>query len=216
MQRATPGDGRRRSIEIRDALLRLRNSKRGMKKINQVLRVDPLAWRVTRRYYCLDGENRISQEKLSEVYRISRYQLMYKIRTVCCFLGVPGAYTKDAQCGVRMLKKRIRRSEENRKWFADLGLREVRLPKGLRANFHDVYRYVLRVWRLNRLEFDTLETKERDILIERFGLKDGVSKTREVLGEKYNCSAEWIRRLEEQALIKVKRVYHSELMEASH
>ena len=49
-----------------------------------------------------------------------------------------------------------------------------------------------------------LKPKEKDIIIERFGLEDGMPKTLEQVGEKYNVSRERIRQQEARAIRQLK------------
>lgn len=54
------------------------------------------------------------------------------------------------------------------------------------------------------LVLDTLNSREKDIIEQRFGLKDGVEKTLEQVGEKYNLTRERIRQIEAKALRKLR------------
>ena len=51
---------------------------------------------------------------------------------------------------------------------------------------------------------DTLGTRERDVLEQRFGLKDGYSRTLEEVGRQFNVTRERIRQIEAKALRKMR------------
>ena len=51
---------------------------------------------------------------------------------------------------------------------------------------------------------DSLKEKEKNILIDRYGLDDGKFKTLEVIGKKYNITRERVRQIESKALRKLK------------
>jgi len=58
-----------------------------------------------------------------------------------------------------------------------------------------------------RRMLDQLSQKERDVLIMRYGLDDdGVKKTLEEIGARYNVSRERIRQIENRALSKLKKI----------
>jgi len=50
----------------------------------------------------------------------------------------------------------------------------------------------------------TLKEREQDVLVERFGLTDGIYKTLEQVGMKYNVTRERIRQIESQAIKKLR------------
>ena len=52
---------------------------------------------------------------------------------------------------------------------------------------------------------DTLNPREKDIIIKRFGLIDGQSRTLEEIGNDYNVTRERIRQIEQKSLAKLKR-----------
>ena len=58
-----------------------------------------------------------------------------------------------------------------------------------------------------RKMLDQLSQKERDVLIMRYGLDDdGVKKTLEEIGARYNVSRERIRQIENRAISKLKKL----------
>ena len=58
-----------------------------------------------------------------------------------------------------------------------------------------------------RKMLDQLSPKERDVLIMRYGLDDdGVKKTLEEIGARYNVSRERIRQIENRAISKLKKI----------
>ena len=54
--------------------------------------------------------------------------------------------------------------------------------------------------------------KEKDIILERFGFKDGVPKTLEEVGDIYGVTRERIRQIESKGLRKLKNSYKSKLL----
>lgn len=58
--------------------------------------------------------------------------------------------------------------------------------------------------RILRDVLDTLKPKERDILILRFGLDDGKTRTLEEIGQQYGVTRERIRQIEEKAIRRLR------------
>lgn len=68
--------------------------------------------------------------------------------------------------------------------------------------FEDVYRYTMRVTIENVLE--TLKTRERQVICERYGRSDGIEKTLEAIGPSIKITRERIRQVEAKALRKLR------------
>lgn len=58
-----------------------------------------------------------------------------------------------------------------------------------------------------------LDNRERMVLVDRFGLEDGVPKTLVEVGEKISRSESTVRRIEKQALKKLRRTRPMKLIE---
>ena len=53
---------------------------------------------------------------------------------------------------------------------------------------------------------DRLKESEREILIQRYGLVDGIPRTLEEIGKDFNLTRERIRQIESEAIIKLRRI----------
>lgn len=64
------------------------------------------------------------------------------------------------------------------------------------------------------LVLETLTQREKDIIEQRFGLKDGVEKTLEQVGVKYNVTRERIRQIEAKAFRKLRHPSRSQKLKS--
>lgn len=63
---------------------------------------------------------------------------------------------------------------------------------------------------LNACKTHLLTEKEYDVLMRRYGLKDGICETLDEVGKHYGITRERVRQLEQRAIQKIKRRYNNE------
>jgi RNA polymerase primary sigma factor len=56
---------------------------------------------------------------------------------------------------------------------------------------------------------DQLGEREREVLVMRFGLKDGITRTLEDVGKQFNVTRERVRQIEAKALRKLRHPLRS-------
>lgn len=84
----------------------------------------------------------------------------------------------------------------------------VPLERSLCDDSHEAAQQSVLVWQMRKhLEraMQVLNPRERDVIQQRFGLVDGTIRSLRQIGQLFNMSAEGVRRIEEQALAKLRR-----------
>ncbi|MEK7509256.1 MAG: hypothetical protein AAB605_00910 [Patescibacteria group bacterium] len=161
------------------------------------------------RYLCLKAEEYTGSTELARQLHCSPSTIHISVGVLLQYLDAPFEVSKESVRKTKQLKVRIVRARrcaeeslaiERRMLNAEL----TTLPTGMTIRYAIPYGLVLRAWQRDQLRNSALSIRERDILIERYGLLDGIFKRLQVLGKKRGLTRQMIHVLELSALQKLR------------
>lgn len=165
-------------------------------------------------YYCLDGEELVTQEDIGSQYGYEKAtavnQANRHINGVLRYLDPTFETSRDAMAKAEAIKNRVAkfrvlaadqavRVEELKK----LRLSESDLPKELPWARLEIFAAVRELYKSKQLARKLRDKRKADVLIRRFGLESGVCETLLTIGNSYGVTRERVRQVESQALSKL-------------
>lgn len=183
----------------------------GRKKLLEEIKAyAPEEWTITSRYFCLDGEKRLSHSVVANLFGVSGGYLSVSIGTVLYYLDSPFEVAKQALGKAEYLEKKIQQRKEDEKeqsarqeQLTSLGLALSDLPQGMSFAYIEQFALVFHRWKYDRLN-QAVTAKQRDVLILRYGLEDLQFRTLDEVGQVLKLTRERIRQIEQVAIDELR------------
>jgi len=158
---------------------------------------------MTARYFCLAGEEYISQRELAQEYGYRLGPLNHHLTSIRCYLDEEYNAGMDATNKTGALRRRMLKlhqlcssQEVFEQPLRELGIDE--LPAKLPLARLETYAAVLKAYRDGKL--GALKDAVRQTLLMRFGLENGTCATLQEVGNRLGYTRERARQREEQGL----------------
>jgi len=191
-------------IQKRDFLLGLAKDKERFALLQELIKFDPQAWDITKAFFCLDGRPHQVIGEIAKSFGLSGNSAQEQVSMVLYYIDSPYEAPNAAIRKAGNLEKKIRRQQDHVARLAEHGLTENDLPARLPAAAYEPFSLILRVWRYDRLSEYYVTPRERWLLMERYGLRSGVYRTLQSLGDEWHLTRERIRQLEDVALHRLR------------
>ncbi len=164
---------------------------------------------ITSRYFCLNGEEYLPPAEVAQMFGCSQGGLQVWVGMILYYLDSPLEVPQQAISYVPGLKKqgaservRLEHVETQKNMLASHGVENI--PAGMPLRCIEAYAVIHRAWQQDELSELTMSASERNVLIERYGLQDGIFKTLDEIGESRDLTRERIRQLEASGLRKLR------------
>jgi hypothetical protein len=167
----------------------------------------PDLWDITSRYLCLGGEKHIPLIKLAAEKSVSTNHVTEVVGTVLYHLDSPFDAALASVRRARVLEERIKRGKEEEKEaeayrarLKTLGLAEEDVPNGISSDYLEQYSLIFKAWKRDELSEMWVTSRERLVLMRRYGLEDKQFRSLEEVGQELGVTRERIRQIESSAL----------------